>query len=108
MSVITLASRQWLSRNLRFRSQAVGGDPWAYSSYLGIRITFYLFLEELEAADLNLDGCSEWCEVIPPVKSIRGLLKKPEVKMHTNSGVQLTVHFLPVSFQSILPTNEKL
>ena len=46
--------------------------------------------------------------VVPPVTSIRGLLKKQEVKTKAHSNVQLTVSCLPVSFQSLLPTNERL
>ena len=46
--------------------------------------------------------------VVPPVTSIRGLLKKPEVKTQAHSIVQLTVPCFPVSFQSLLPANEKL
>ena len=33
-----------------------------YTWGLGFRITFYLFLGKLEAADLNLAGCYEWCD----------------------------------------------
>ena len=29
---------------------------------LGFRITFYLLLGKLEAADLNIIGCCEWCD----------------------------------------------
>ena len=46
--------------------------------------------------------------VVPPVTSIRGLLKKPEVKTQAHSIVQLTAPCFPVSFQSLLPANEKL
>ena len=46
--------------------------------------------------------------VVPPVTSIRGLLKKPEVKTQAHSSVQLTAPCFPVSFQSLLPANEKL
>ena len=33
-----------------------------YTWGLGFRITFYLFLGKLEAADLNLVGFYEWCD----------------------------------------------
>ena len=46
--------------------------------------------------------------VVPPVTSIRGLLKKQEVKTKAHSNVQLAVSCLLVSFQSLLPTNERL
>ena len=46
--------------------------------------------------------------VVPPVTSIRGLLKKTEVKTQAHSIVQLTAPCFPVSFQSLLPANEKL
>ena len=48
------------------------------------------------------------CAVVPPVTSIRGLLKKPEVKTQAHSSVQLTAPCFPVSFQSLLPANKKL
>ena len=46
--------------------------------------------------------------VILPVTSIWGLLKKLEVKTKTHSIVQLAVPYLLVSFQRLLPMNEKL
>ena len=39
---------------------------------------------------------------------LRELLKKPEVKMQVHFSIQLTAPCVPVSFQSLLPTNKKL
>ena len=46
--------------------------------------------------------------VVPPVTSVRELLKKSEVKTQAHSNVQLAAPYLPVSFQRLLPTKEKL
>ena len=37
-----------------------------------------------------------------------GIIEKPEVKTQAHSSVQLTAPCVPVSFQSLLPTNKKL
>ena len=59
------------------------------------------------SAEVN-ENASLGYTVVPPVTSIRELVKKQEVKTKAHSNVQLAVPCLPVSFQSLLPTNEKL
>ena len=46
----------------------------------------------------NLLTIGDRQSVVPPVTSIRGLLKKQEVKTKAHSNVQLTAPRLPVSF----------
>ena len=47
-------------------------------------------------------------KVVLPVTSVRGLLRKQEVKMQVHYNIQLTAPCLLMSFQSLLLTNKKL
>ena len=71
-------------------------------------LTFRSIESEIVTFGPVIDCVDVTLPVVPPVTSIRGLLKKPEVKTQAHSSVQLMAPCFPVSFQSLLPANEKL